>query len=321
MYRSMLRGYYKKALTYPFKSLVNRIKGRPKTVVIDIVSVCNLRCPLCSVPPDIARESTQKKHIDIDAYKKIIDSLAGFATDLSLVYSGEPLIHPKFGDIVGYTRERYFTNTITNATLMDDRRLSYIIDGLDYVQISYDGHSKKSFEAYRIGADFDKVKENIEKMMKARNASKVKLPLVTATFLINSFNETEVDAARSYLKGLGVDRFFAKPINLNVHRRSDGKGEEELVEWLPIENEVTLYDKIDEGLAFKDQKAPCSIWRSPVIRGDGEVLMCCHDLNNTVKIGNVIKEPFTRLWDTEGYLDIRNKAAARQHAMCKICGK
>ena len=69
MYRSMLRGYYKKALTYPFKSLVNRIKGRPKTVVIDIVSVCNLRCPLCSVPPDIARESTQKKHIDIDAYR------------------------------------------------------------------------------------------------------------------------------------------------------------------------------------------------------------------------------------------------------------
>lgn len=322
--RTMWRGQARKAMLYPFRLLMSKIRGRPRRVMVDLVSVCNLRCPMCSVPPDIAIGATQKKHLDLAEFKRIADELEGHVTDLSLVYSGEPLLHPSFKEIVEYAKTRFYLSTISNGTVIKGGRLEALVDGIDYLQFSFDGLSKESYEKYRVRANYDSVLANVNAVIEAKQRAGIGLPVITITFLVNSYNEDEVEDARRYWLGRrGVNYFFDKPINLNVHRRSDDKKEHDLVHWLPQKSKMTLY-KRDEAagtVEVEKKRAPCSIMQTPVIRGDGEILMCCHDLNNSVKIGNIEKDNLVALWGSEKYAAIRQRGANRQYPICKVCGK
>jgi MoaA/NifB/PqqE/SkfB family radical SAM enzyme len=181
---TLISGRIKKALYYPFKSIMIRMEGRPKAIIIDTVSVCNLRCPMCSVPPDISRKSTESKYMNIDKYKNIIDNINGYVTDLTLVYSGEPLLHPKFIDIVRYPANDYYITTISNATVFKNGVLDAILKYVDIIFFSYDGFSKESFEKYRIGADFDEVTKNIENLLIERKKYRMGIPIVILTWLV-----------------------------------------------------------------------------------------------------------------------------------------
>lgn len=322
--RTIRRGQVRKALMYPCRLLMSKIRGRPRRVIIDLVSVCNLRCPMCSVPPDIAIGATKKKHLDLAEFTRIADELEGHVTDLSLVYSGEPLLHPSFRDIVEYAKVRFYLSTISNGTVIKGGRLEALVNGIDYLQFSFDGLSKESYEKYRVGADYDSVLANVNAVVDAKQRTGRALPVITITFLVNSYNENEVEAARAYWLGRqGVNHFFDKPINLNVHRRSDDKKEHDLVHWLPRKSKITLYkmDAADGTVEVERKRAPCSIVQTPVIRGDGEILMCCHDLNNSVKIGNIKGKKLVELWASQQYAAIRRRGANRQYPICKICGK
>ena len=323
VYRTVKRGHYKKAISYPFKLIYTKISGKPKTVVIDLVSVCNIRCPMCSVPPDIASDFTNKKHIDLELFKEIIDGLDGYVTDLSLVYSGEPLLHPQFADIVDYVKDKYYILTISNGTVIKGKRLATLCNGVDYLQFSFDGNSKESYEKYRVGAKFEEVRKNINTVIKEKKKIGTGLPVITITYLVNSYNESEVEDSRKYWIGKGVNNFFEKAINLNLHRRSDDKDEEDLKHWLPSDKEINLYDNISESgdIKLKKQLKPCEIVKSPVIRGDGEILMCCHDLNNSVKIGNIQNIGFKEKWESESYVKIRRNGSKRKYPICQVCGK
>lgn len=319
LYYNLKLHRYGKIKSYLNSKIFQKNADRPRSIAIDIVSVCNLKCPLCSVPPFITK--TDKNFMPLATYQKILDNIDHFVTDLTLVYAGEPFIHSKIGDMLNYTSKNYFVTTITNATLLNKKNIDLIVDNLDYLQISFDGFSKESYEKYRVGADYKKVKNNIINLIKARNGSKSGLPAITITYLINAYNEHEVDECRNFWLSQGADRFYAKYINLNVHRRIDGLKEEDLSHWLPKNKSVSLYDKEDNGIKFKERITPCTTFLSPIIRCDGEILLCCHDIFNTVKIGNILDGRLEDIWNDPKYVNIRKKARERKLSICKQCGK
>ena len=306
----------RRMLGYWFKSLWQEL---PRTVAIDVVSVCNLRCPLCSVPPFLTRSGDA--FMPFEKFKTIVDRI-DVAMDLCLVYAGEPFLHPKFLEMIHYVRDQFYSESITNGTLLSEKNVHRIIDsGLDALQISFDGFSKESFERYRIGADFDSVKENILRLIQGKKEKKSRLPHITITFLINAYNEEEVEECKRFFLAKGADRFFAKAINLNVHRRLDGKTERDLDHWLPKKANISLYENHDGEVTFKDRAGSCTICLSPMIRCDGEVLLCCHDIFNTAKIGNIFDHGLKELWNTEHYKKMRLLAKQRKLPVCQKCGK
>ena len=72
------------------------------------------------------------------------------------------MIHPKIFEMIRITREAGIrTGMSTNATLLDDRRADLLLDsGLDYVILAFDGATKETYEKYRLGATFEKTREN-----------------------------------------------------------------------------------------------------------------------------------------------------------------
>ena len=318
-YYSLRKKRIKKCLYFIILSILNSFRKLPKCVGIDLVSCCNLKCPLCSVPPFITKR--RENFMSFEDFTKIIDKL-NIVSDICLVYAGEPLLHPKFFDMVKYVNDRFYTMCFTNGTLLNKRKISNVLDsGLDFLTISFDGFSKESYEKYRVGAKYDSVKRNILNLIEAKKEKKSGLPHLTINYLVNAYNEDEVDDCKKFFMSAGANRFFSKSINLNIHRRIDNKKEDDLSNWLPKKSGTTLYEQKDNKISFKKRNQICSACLTPIIRCDGEILICCHDIFNTVKIGNIFNHDFKSLWFSDHYKKMRKLGKTRKHPMCFKCGK
>lgn len=319
LYYSLRRRRWKKVLKYLRERILAVFFERPRMIAIDVVSCCNLRCPLCSVPPFLTKKAGN--FMPFEEFRRITDHI-NIGADLCLVYAGEPFLNPDFFKMVEHLSESYYVSSVTNGTLLSQKNISAVLAcGLDALQISFDGFSKESYERYRVGADFERVRERILDLIRTRREEKNGLPHITITYLVNAFNENELNACRRFFMEQGVDRFFSKAINLNVHRRLDGKKEEDLKEWLPSRREISLYEEREEGVVFRSREGVCITCVNPIIRCDGEVLICCHDVFNTVKVGSVFESDFRSLWFSENYRKMRRLAKHRRLPICQRCGK
>jgi MoaA/NifB/PqqE/SkfB family radical SAM enzyme len=89
--------------------------------------------------------------MDFALYRKIIDDLSDFDRPLKvlrLYKDGEPLMNPRFADMVRYAKEReaFQIDTTTNGTLLSpERNLELISAGLDRINISVNGVPSKGY--------------------------------------------------------------------------------------------------------------------------------------------------------------------------------
>src|SRR2546427_13275639 len=101
--------------------------------------------------------------MDLELYGKIFDDCKYYVVFICTYGIGETMIHPSIFEMIRITRDAGIrTGMSTNATLMDDRRADMLLDcGLDYVILAFDGATKETYEKYRVGAVFEKTRENI----------------------------------------------------------------------------------------------------------------------------------------------------------------
>jgi hypothetical protein len=54
---------------------------------------------------------------------------------------------------------------------------------------------------------------------------------------------------------------------------------------------------------------------------NGDVVPCCYDFDGTLKRGNVLEQPLTKLWNGPGYQEFRKKVYHQMQSMplCKVC--
>lgn len=71
------------------------------------------------------------------------------------------------------------------------------------------------------------------------------------------------------------------------------------------------------------KRPPCpGLWKTPVIRHDGELMACCADLENNIKVGNLREASFRELWQGERMTQYRLwHIAGEFHRMpaCESC--
>lgn len=128
----------------------------------------------------IQRKSYKKGFVTFDAVKRIIDE--GVSNNLYGVkfnIRGEPLLHPEIHEFVKYAKQRglidvYFNS---NAMLLTDDIARKLIDaGLDRLSISFEGITKDVYEKYRVGAKYETVLSNIEKIQSLKKNLELSIP-------------------------------------------------------------------------------------------------------------------------------------------------
>ena len=123
-----------------------------------------LRCPCCSH----SREKVSGQHLTEDGLQRVLDHLPWCPADVTLSGIGEPLVNPKFCELVDMLAERGIRCTFyTNGTLLTRHMREAILSrhNIDSLRISCDGARKKTFENLRLGAEFESWKQSVRQFL------------------------------------------------------------------------------------------------------------------------------------------------------------
>jgi MoaA/NifB/PqqE/SkfB family radical SAM enzyme len=176
-----------------------------KNVIMEIVGICNAKCPYCAVNSSfLVKDNNAKKFIEPKDFENAIDTLLDKniidKTSIIHLYNwGEPLMHPKINDILKILYQKRIIFTLsTNASAVPDIESDYL-SGLLKIKISMSGFSQASYDRIH-GFKFHKILKNIDRLINIID-DKNKIEIF---FYVYQFNLKELGSAKEYFSNLGV---------------------------------------------------------------------------------------------------------------------
>jgi sulfatase maturation enzyme AslB (radical SAM superfamily) len=282
---------------------VRRIKKRlyivpkvPPTVYIELTDMCNLDCIMCD-----RRSLTRPSGLmDIELFEKVIgDASAIGVPDVKLNRFGEPLLHPGLFNMIEYAKAKgishvYFTS---NATLLDEKKAEMLLSsGLDSITFSVDGATKETYERIRVKSSYDKVVNNIRRFIEMRDSRGQKKPYVVINTIYMQDTKDEILNVFKQWKHL-VNRINVLPVG----------------QYGSIENLAPIQKKLIE-------RKPChQPFDRLMVLWNGDVTVCCADINGVLKTGSVLKSSIGELWKNQKVQTIRHALLAKKFDDIHIC--
>jgi radical SAM protein with 4Fe4S-binding SPASM domain len=185
------------------------VRSMPYILFIEPLYYCNLKCPLC--PRQMPAYVSTRDKLEVDLIDKVFDEVGPYLYQCSIFGNGEPTLDwGRTEQIIRQTRKhRIFSTVSTNATLITREMADRIVtSGLDYLVCAIDGATQETYEAYRVGGSFDDAMNGLKYVLEAKRKHKSRI-VVEWQFLVNAFNEHELDTAREMARKLGVPIRFA----------------------------------------------------------------------------------------------------------------
>lgn len=180
----------------------------PNFVQIEPVGQCNLNCRMCPVG---LRKEDGTALIEFETFTHLLD---GFPTaeELQLQGLGEPLMHPRFFDMVRYAVARGLrVSTNSNLTLLTPRRARECVhSGLHTLHASIDGATASTYEYIRRGANFSKVLRNLDRLVTARTLLGSDTPHLRIVAVAMRRNLDELPKLVALAYEHGVDTVFVQ---------------------------------------------------------------------------------------------------------------
>jgi radical SAM protein with 4Fe4S-binding SPASM domain len=322
----------------------------PRFVQIEPVGQCNLRCRMCpiSLRPE-SQPGQPPAFMDVDVFKRLIDQFDA-VEELHLQGLGEPMMHPRFFDMVSYAARRGIrVSTNTNMTLMTEARAAECVaSGLHTLHASLDGAHAESYEAIRLQASFPKVMRNLRRIVAARQAADSLLPQVKLVAVVMRSNLSELPDLVRLASAEGI-------ASLSVQHLCHDFGESSLpAQYRPmrafIDNQTLLReDRARIDAAFSEARSEAERlgvelrlpnltprrhapdvpgrercdwpWRGAYISYDGHAMPCCMVATpDRINFGNMAEEGVAAVWNNEGYTAFRAALSSdKPPGVCSSC--
>jgi radical SAM protein with 4Fe4S-binding SPASM domain len=293
--------YEKAAYTFPRTGKVlRRSEQTPPSLQIEPTNVCNVRCICCST----STSARNKGFMDFGLFTKIIDDAAQVGVQrIHLYLHGEPTLHNRIVEMVRYAKlQRLAVHLTTNGMLftpeMADGLLRAGVSNADHVTFSILGRSPQVHETIMRGVDSDKVRSNLVKFLELRAERRVNGPVIETLFHTMPQNAHE------------LDQFIE--------------------DWQGVVDHVRLGGVISDSFAgYKGSAAevsrdkPCKLVfeRMPVF-WNGDVTVCCMDVDGDYVVGNLTERSVTELWQSRPMAAMRalhRNGKFRDNPFCANC--
>lgn len=267
----------------------------PLFIDIEVTNMCNLKCPFCA--RTFKENKMQKGFIAFNTVKRIINEGAdNNLYGVKFNIRGEPLLHPQIYEFIQYAKSKRLVDVYfnTNAMLLTKELADRLIDtGLDRISISIEGHTKKVYEKYRVGANFEKLVSNIENLQSLKRKRNVKHPKVRIQAVILP----------------GMELLLEKYINF----------------WGKKADEVSLLEYQEmktKKLGVKFPWACPQLWQRMGVWWDGNISPCNHDYDSQILLGNIKDTTIKKAWNSEKLNRIRclhKEGKAHEAVACDGC--
>ncbi len=184
----------------------------PRYVQIEPVGQCNLRCQMCAI--QFRRDGPPYgplAFMPFETFTRLVDQFPDLET-LHLQGLGEPMMHPRFFDMVAYAAARGVrVTTNTNLTLLNPRRAEQCVtSGLDCIHVSIDGATAETYERIRVRAHFDRVVRNLGLLRDARARLASDRPRVKMVSVVMRQNLHELPDLVRFAHRWGMESLFVQ---------------------------------------------------------------------------------------------------------------
>jgi MoaA/NifB/PqqE/SkfB family radical SAM enzyme len=227
------------------------------SVQIEPVYACNLSCKYC--PRQDVSIRVRPKVMALEVFHRAIDGLPNTVETVQFALLGEPLLHPKLGEMIDYVhRRRRRAIVYTNATLLRGERLEMLVRSrVDVLNISVE-MDPELFKQIR-GVDLDVVRDNV------------------SAFIQRKAPGTEVK------------------LSAVVHEHNLERVPRLYEHWTDLIQHFKVFPTWSIGPAHP---APLclELWRGNLnVWSDGNVSPCCFDPDEEMVIGNVLKQSLAHM--------------------------
>lgn len=246
---------------------------------LEFNSSCNLRCKWCALDHGKKREIMSKETLT-----QVLDNLADGQLPgikyVDLHNGGETLLHPNLPEMFTIIRNFKMSGKraikfrlLTNAMLLTPKVSEQIVRSraVDQLRFSLDGGTPELFESIRKGASWEKVQSNIYNFIKIN--IKAGRPLSTEGICMIPLDHPANTPLAPRFKTL-----FAMLDKTSFRHPHNWDGSEDL----------KVDDSFFQKAAAERQGQVCFLLkRNLVVLPDGQVTVCCNDLNKRGVIGSV----------------------------------
>lgn len=295
-----------------------------RSYVIETTSRCNLRCRMCP------RLDMQRPMQDMptELFQRVIDQIAEAdarrEVDLVALHGfGEPLLHQRLLEMIEYAGQRLpkvrahgplrhsmkGLNVSTNAVLLDEQKAEALLDSrLTWIAVSVDGNTADTYEAMRVGARFEQVVENVQRLLDLNRRKPRALPTIAVQVIASRTATPEFEACMARWR---EEAGAAENVLVELKPYTDWAGQVEAEELhVPDCRGDFLY--VNCGHPYHTQ----------IIDADGRIALCCYDVRAAQGLGNAQEQGLEELWQGGKLNEIRGtlgRGKAAELPLCRNC--
>jgi radical SAM protein with 4Fe4S-binding SPASM domain len=273
------------------------LSALPVEYIVETTAKCNLYCPMCP------RETHKQPKEDMTAvvFEQLVQETSQSAEHMMLIGLGEPLLDPAIFNRIEYCEKHNISTLLsTNGTLLDEAASKKLLaTGLKHITLSFDGSTKESFEYYRKGARFDRVRDNFVRFARMKQERKSPVQVVVQMVRMERNSGEVEDFKRFWSVQPGVDAVRVKEDETNLMRP-------------------------DAGHEPEDWKHPCHyLWRGPMyVKHNGDVYPCCQSYMLDGKpVGRIGEQPLTQIFNSPEMQRMRSLHAAGRGGEIDVCAR
>jgi radical SAM protein with 4Fe4S-binding SPASM domain len=322
----------------------------PRFVQIEPVGQCNLRCRMCPIQFRAEGAPGQPRaYMPMEVFRRLIDQFPDM-TELQLQGLGEPLLHPRFFDMVRYAAGRGIqVSTNTNMTVMTEQGAQACVEsGLHTMHVSLDGASAKTYQAIRIRARFERVLRNLRRMQEAKRRLQSQTPHLRLVAVAMRHNLRELPDLVRLAHEEDIDSVFVQHL---CHDFGESTLPQRYRPMRSFIDEQTLLHEDPARVAHyfdaaREQARALGIdlrlpnlaprrhppgtpgrlrcdwpWRGAYISYDGKAMPCCMVATpDRIHFGDMAQNGVTEVWNNREYEAFREQLSSTTPPdVCKSC--
>ena len=305
---------------------------------IELTTRCPLSCKMCIRSE---RDDWQLQDMSLGDFRKIVPYLSEVET-VVLEGWGESLLHPNLLECIQLARgEEPEVGFVTSGKgLTRERASGLVLAGLDFIGFSIAGTTEETHDAIRVNSHLPEIINAIRSLQEEKLRLESPHPRIHLVFLMLKDNISEVPEVPSFAREMGIEevilinlihvanawqedqRIFARGKDESEHQRLVGLAETNARKFgirlngpslsaidTPICEENPLRNLY---ISTSGEVSPCVYLYPPLPSPFRRIYRGKEYWVEKVTFGNISKEPFSRIWNSQNYKSFRKSFIDRK---------
>ena len=317
----------------PFLRRFPQLAPSPWCIEVEVTTRCDKRCIIC--------EHTYWNEPSVDLtfenLKRLVDQLPGLIW-FNPTGEGEAFLNKDFLKMLRYLKSKsifvFFNDSFDKVNEVVAKELIEI--GVDKIEISMQGATKKTYEKIMVGHNFDNMINNLKNFIQIKKEMNSPLPELCFHYIVNKLNVHELPQFIELIASFGGKGTFGPGSYVNFSGLLEFPQIQHLMTEIPQRimeavNQKAKQLNIDVLLTHPSQerKPPikkCTAWSEPYVLVDGYVLPCCavlmsnkRDFLRKYAFGNLYQQPFKEIWYSDRYKKFREMVLKNNEKVPILC--